>query len=84
MIKPENNITLLRIFLKDDKPQKRQHKIYPRKTLDRKNPAKELPQYIRCQIQAKTNTRDKRVSLSPPPYLPETKYVPQQKVAAQN
>ena len=63
IIKPENNITLLRIFLKDNKPQKRQHKIYPGKTLDGKNPAKELPQYIRCQIQAKTKTRDKRVSL---------------------
>ena len=84
IIKLENNITLLRIFLKDNKPQKRQHKIYPGKTLDGKNPAKELPQYIRCQIQAKTNTRDKRVSLSPPPYLAETKYAPEQEVAAQN
>ena len=76
IIIPERNITLIRIFLKDNKPQKRQHKIYPGKTLDGKNLAKELPQNITCQIQTKTKTRDKRVSLSPPPYLAETKSMP--------
>ena len=64
IIKPEDNITLLRIFLKDNKPQKRQHKIYPGKTLDGKNLAKNFLSIYKCQIQAKTNTRDKRVSLS--------------------